>query len=253
MGRIISSAYEWWQSLGPVGLALEFLAFVAVVSAALWITCQTRSSVFWRRTDYAYFFFAILGGAAGAADLAVSNWSKTLEQNQISLITNTMLLSGFLSTAMFECNNLARSQALFSPGIIDPEARMPIDTPKAIEISREDCLKVERVSRDFQDNLLKNVEAYGIDVNSRDIFYVGNRFLVTPNAPLSLMAKLGISIQQVTRASAEGNDLQKQLSLLNYLTFLKGLSPILLGLGIGIRLARTHYDVRAEERKQSIV
>jgi hypothetical protein len=77
------SAYEWWQGLGPLGLAGEFLAVVILVFVALWVTCRARSSVFWKRTDYAYFLFAILGGAAGAADLAVNNWTKQLEQVQL--------------------------------------------------------------------------------------------------------------------------------------------------------------------------
>ena len=36
---------------------------------------------------------------------------------------------------------------------------------------------------------------------------------------------------------------------LRVLSYIKNLSPLLLGLGLGVRLARTHYDVRLEERK----
>src|SRR4051794_326971 len=90
-------AYEGLQGLGPVGLALEFLGIVILVFFGLWLTCRTRSSVFWKRTDYAYFLFAILGGAAGAADLAVSNWTKQLEGVQMNIISNTVLLGGLVS------------------------------------------------------------------------------------------------------------------------------------------------------------
>ena len=41
----------------------------------------------------------------------------------------------------------------------------------------------------------------------------------------------------------------KELEQKSYLATLKRLTPILLGIGIGVRLARTHYDVEAEIAK----
>jgi hypothetical protein len=128
----IRSAYEWWQSFGPVGLAAEFLAVVSVVSIVLWRTCQTRSPVFWRRTDYAYFLFAIVGGAAGAADLAVNNWTKQLDQIQVNTLANQVLLRGYVSSALAICERQKaqeresvaereKQRRLFGHDVINPQ------------------------------------------------------------------------------------------------------------------------------------
>ena len=73
---IFSALYDWWQSLGPVGLAVAFFGFVMFTAVSLWLLCQHRSPVFWKRTDYYYFIFTVLGAAAGVADIAVRNWTK---------------------------------------------------------------------------------------------------------------------------------------------------------------------------------
>jgi hypothetical protein len=45
-------------------------------------------------------------------------------------------------------------------------------------------------------------------------------------------------------------ELETNLASLNYLSLVKIISPILLGLGVGVRLARTHFDVKTEQEKQ---
>jgi hypothetical protein len=63
------------------------------------------------------------------------------------------------------------------------------------------------------------------------------------------MHKIALAVGQLVEAQARERDIETKLSVLSYFSILKSLSPILLGLGIGIRLARTHYGVRTEERK----
>ena len=166
MGKIVisayGSAYEWWQSLGPVGLAGEFVAVVVVASAVLWFLFRTRSSVFWKRTDYAYFLFAILGGAAGAADLALNNWGKQLEQIQLNMITSEMLLRGYEAAALSICDQKqeraareAQDKKTFSGGV-----RKPSDPSSTVfeggmvsefdeTLSDEDCTSARRIESDI--------------------------------------------------------------------------------------------------------
>jgi len=53
----------------------------------------------------------------------------------------------------------------------------------------------------------------------------------------------------ITNQRSSSDELHKRLDSLRVLSYIKNLSPLLLGLGLGVRLARTHYDVRLEERK----
>ena len=79
MGIVVALARninQWWQSLEPWALALAFVVVVFIVSVAVWFTCRYLSSVFWKRTDYAYFLFVILGGGLAAYDLAANDLYK---------------------------------------------------------------------------------------------------------------------------------------------------------------------------------
>ena len=66
------------------------------------------------------------------------------------------------------------------------------------------------------------------------------------------MLKIAASIIPIVDAQAREDAIKKKLRAPSYAysSALKSLWPILLGLGIGIRLARTHYDVNAEKQKE---
>lgn len=174
MGNIAASAfsmarsgYEGWQSFGPIGLAGEFLVFVVVASTGLWLVFRSRSAVFWKRTDYAYFLFAVLGGAAGAADLAVNNWNKQLEQAQMSIITNTVLLRGYVSSALLSCDRKrerAKEQAQFGRDVIKPKDPTSADDTSAFlpDLSDKDCKTVVQIGSDIQEDTVKSADQYGI-------------------------------------------------------------------------------------------
>jgi hypothetical protein len=283
---IFSSVYDWWQSFGPLGLVGEFLAVFVLAFVALWFTCRTRSSVFWKRTDYAYFLFAILGGAAGAADLAVNNWTKQLEQLQQDTIISSMSLRGYVSYASSICekqNETEKERAKFGPDVIDPNTLpqgsgfppsstipfvwggsggmvfglpgfTPFDALSIKVLSAEDCVTVEQIVSDLRNDSLKDAVQYGLKITETDDVVEGTFMLAEGNfwTGKSLMSKIGLSISHIMDVQTKKAAINKQLSTLNYLGILKSLSPILLGLGIGIRFARTHYDVKAEERKTKI-
>jgi hypothetical protein len=283
MGQIATahSAYDWWQSFGAVGLASEFLAAVVVTFMCLWFTSRTRSAVFWKRTDYAYFLFVIAGGAVGAVDLAVSNWTKQLDQIELNLITEKMLFRGYISTAIAACDKFhqieadaakeaknkakeaAKERELFGPGVIKPSDLskkndmfgsdtikpyfFPSTESKLEDLFKEDrhfaastesCKAVERIAADAQEDTLKEAGEY--ESLPGKSFHKG------------LMRKIAATLTQISDTQVAEWDLKQELSTLGYFSVLKSLSPILLGLGIGIRLARTHYDVRVEEEKLKV-
>jgi hypothetical protein len=262
MGNIVASAssayrsaYEWWQSLEPSGLAVAFVVVVFFVFAALWLTCRAWSPVFWKRTDYAYFFFVIIGGAAGAADLAVNSLNKELAQIQMNMLTNNMLLRDNVSSALSICDKQrqqAEKQAQFGPDVIKPP---DVINPKDVQseksygvdkLSARDCEAVARISFTIQGaHRLKTAVEYGIDTNISEIakYWVSER---------DLMLKIAASIIPIVDAQAREDAIKKKLRAPSYAysSALKSLWPILLGLGIGIRLTRTRYDVNAEKQKE---
>jgi hypothetical protein len=251
--------YEWWQSLGPVGLVGEFLAFVSFASPVLWFTCQNRSPVFWRRTDYAYFVLAILGGIAGAADLAFNNWTKQSEQIQMNMLSNGMLLRGYVTSALLICEKQKaqdKERAQFGPGVINPN-KEPNETyyyPWDLigpgissllkSLSARDCQMVDHIWSDIQKDTLQGSVKYGFNYST-----IAAKISFFWTSDFDLMKKISLSITQIVDGQAKERAIKEELSVLSYFSILKSLSPILLGLGIGIRLARTHYDVETEKRK----
>ena len=264
-----ASAYNWWQSLGPVGLAVEFLAIVGLVSSALWGTCRNRSPVFWKRTDYAYFLFAILGGTAAVADIAVNSWTKQAEQIRANIINETIRMQDYLSTASLFCDKQKeqdKERAKRGRVVIDPDSLGLLIGESGFrfgELHPDECPTIAGIVEDIRNNRLKDVVLYDPEYKSRDdrtiigfgdtpfddvfIDNTGKMRVSRRQTPLMRLILLGVS--QIADERAKQFTINEQLSSLSYLSILKSLSPLLLGLGIGIRLARTHHDVKAEERK----
>jgi hypothetical protein len=154
---------------------------VGILTEAEELTCRTRSPVFWKRTDHAYFLFAILGGASGAADLAFNNWTKQSEQIQVTMLTNGMLLRGYVSSAISICDKQkarAKERAQFGPDVINPNKEQ-FETfawkGKWFSLKGEhlpdflsvrDCIVADIIWSDIQNGSLQNSVKYGIRPSS---------------------------------------------------------------------------------------
>jgi hypothetical protein len=121
-------------------------------------------------------------------------------------------------------------------------------------LSKRECEAANRVWSDIETNSLKTATEYDFETNRRppaaiyrEPIVMGKVFNGIFNSELT--PKIAASVLQLADARAREHAIKEQLSSLSYFSILKSLSPILLGLGIGIRLSRTHYDVRTEERK----
>jgi hypothetical protein len=264
MGNIVASAFsayrgvnEWWQSLEPSGLVVAFCVVVVFVSAALWHTCRARSSVFWKRTDYAYFFFVILGGVVGAADLAVTSLNKELAQIQMNLLTNSMVLREDVSSALSICAKRQRPFEEFDPEVIKPV--LPSKRPTLKELSfKNDCATVALIKSDIEKERLETAVKYGVEnrigktaIDEHEIFK-NWELADTKLADTDFMPTIAASIGRIVDARAREHTIKEKLSASSYAysSVLKSWWPILLRLGIGIRLTRTHYDAKAENGKE---
>ena len=229
----------WLFSLGPLGLAVEFLATVALVFTTLWMACKRRSPVFWKRTDYYYFVFTILGGVAGAVDIAVGNWNRQLQEVKTEILADRMALRSYVSEKEMACKAFAER----SPEVIGPENKLEWDLFDFVP-STKGCKTMERMSAEIDNGELRKAVNSGLELlkplpNIRSL--TGEIEFFQPILVLTL--------RRMDDDLTKEDETNVQLASLSYFSLLKSLSPILLGLGIGIRLARTHYDVKAEEAR----
>jgi hypothetical protein len=76
---------EHWQlSLGPRGFVGELIVTAVVIAVLMWLLFKNRAPVFWKKSDYFYLLFTLIGGVTAAADLAVNNWTKDLQQLRLN-------------------------------------------------------------------------------------------------------------------------------------------------------------------------
>jgi len=69
--------------------------------------------------------------------------------------------------------------------------------------------------------------------------------------PESGMSQVIYSIDRLRELRHKGEELDETLESLEYFSVLKHFGPILLGIGLGVRLARSHFDVKAELAKEA--
>jgi hypothetical protein len=251
--------------LGPTGLVIEFLITVAVIAAGSWLLFKKRSSVFWKKTDYAYLIFTIIGGMAAAADLAISSWSKEIQENKIIVDETSNHLRDYVAIGADSCRSInAQRDARNAQrddhigGIIRPLEAKPfnsfegykknlygaeklVGSPQFVDLSESDCTFLQHVSDAITSDTLRlmvfEAQSHQIDRESRK----------WSKDPIEVIAS---DIEEIGKYSDRADELETSLSSLKYLSLLKALSPVLLGLGVGIRLARTHFDVKTEQENQ---
>lgn len=251
--NIANEVVHWMLSFGPVGLAIEFVATVVVVSTAIWFVAKTFSPVFWKRTDYAYFILTITGGALGAADLAVSNWGKELQQLQLTILSDIDYIRASVGSAVYQCDQ-RNSDGMGDKDIIKPEPRndgRPTFGRGIQALSDSDCDIARQLSKDIASDKLDELITLSLSKlqsHNRENDLAEGFF---KSVILDFRGMLVVKSLQLHNSETRSNELRERLASLGFLSKLKILSPILLGLGIGVRLARTHYDVEIERRKSA--
>jgi hypothetical protein len=175
-----------------------------------------------------------------------------------------LLLREYVFSASFACDKQRRRDeerskelAQFGRDVINPNAILPNTSPPKVlhldeipEVSKRDCEIVDRIRFDIDNDRLKTVAEYDMAQLLKPSAWVRVGKLAYPTEfDVLVVPRMAFSIGQILNARAEEHNIKERLSSLSYFSILKSLSPILLGLGIGIRLARTHYDATTEARK----
>jgi len=261
---------------------------LVVVFLTTWGLFKTWSPVFWKKTDYFYFLFTIVGAATGATDLAISNWNKEVQHSQIDMLSLRGDITTEAGNVSAGCDRQAAAEKLAkssSPDIIVPrdnyESPEKIPIPEIIKprsydfnnITKNDCAIVEAIFDALRvgsiDSVLElaAVQLILSEMNTmapterleRYIFLkqdmVSEKELLVPGETQTViishvyMMDIISKIKLLVEEHSSSERLQRNINDLGGIAILKNLSPILLGLGLGIRLARTHYDVVAEMKK----
>jgi hypothetical protein len=241
---------QWQTNVGPLGLANEFLITVVVITVLTWLLLKKRSSVCWKRTDYAYLTFTVIGGIVAAADLATSNWSNELQQNRIISNGISSRLRDYVAVGVDDCKIITAQRDAANAdrddhimGIIRPPPDIKPLTPfkESYDIKRYAGKKVLGVgSPQFVDltesdcTFLRQV-SYAITSNTLRIMAIDAKwFQVDNNWEENWSRKNGIKviasdIEAINKYSDRADELESSLSPLKYLSFLKSLSPCCLG------------------------
>jgi len=264
---------RWQLELGPVGLVFEFVITVIVIAVASWLLFKKRSPVFWKQTDYVYLIFTIIGGIVAMADLSISNLAKELQQNKIIIDETSSRLRDYVAIGVSQCSirkakrdaddaavNARRDEHI--GGIIkppddiksltpfkessdkDPSAGIKLwalGLPQFIGLNESDCTFLQNVSAAITSNSLS---VMADDAQSYQADGEGGKW------SKDAIEAIASDIESINNYSDRDDELEAYLSPLKLLSILKALSPMLLGLGVGIRLARTRFDVKTEQEKQ---
>jgi hypothetical protein len=113
--------------------------------------------------------------------------------------------------------------------------------PQLARLADSDCIFLQNVSAAIRSN---NLEAMVVEAQS---YQRGRGDGEWSKDAIEVIAS---DIDDINKYSERADELEASLSSLQPLSILKAWSPMLLGLGVGIRLARTHFDVKTEQEKQ---
>jgi hypothetical protein len=268
--RMYSEIVQGQLNLGPKGLVIEFLITVIVVERGTWLICKNRSSVLWKQTDYIYLLFTIVGGAAAVADLAISNWTKEIQQIEITSDEQFSRLKNYVDGGAHECHirDFRRNsqqdaqQDDYDYGVIKPPHysthehlwqlwQLPEGSDYQwgyAKLSESECLFIQLVSNTMKSDPLKKVPVKSLYNVIGDSMKFGLDLMNLARSGTS--AAILVEIVEINNYSDRAEELEKTIASLNFFSILKNLSPVLLGLGVGVRLARTHFDVKTEQEKQ---
>ena len=266
---MLGTLYQLQSNAGPIWLAIQFTGTLLVTAAIMWFAFRRRRSSFRKKLDYVYFLFTIVGGAASAADLAISSWTKDSERIWFNYKIDEAYLPILVERYENMCRERDRDQVerehsdntndttdrAADQRKDDPFAKITT-VPNSVLLTRllsqSDCKYID----DVHDQLLVG----SVDVDSlmsihenvtetRAYNTGGQTEMLTPFNGGA--AEVIDSIQDIDKWRRVGSALDDKLDSLRFMSVLKHLGPILLGIGLGIRLARSHYDVQAELAKEA--
>lgn len=181
MSQVYHEMIQWQTNVG-LSLINEFLITMVVIAVVTWLLLKKRSSVYWKRTDYAYLTFTVIGGIVAAADLATGNWSNELQQNRIISSGISRRLRDYVAVGVDDCKiiaaqknaadaaaNAQRGGVIRPPNITPPapfnekydfkgyagDKFLGVGSPQFVDLTESDCTFLQQVSYAITSNTLK--------------------------------------------------------------------------------------------------
>jgi hypothetical protein len=262
--------------------ALLFLSTVLVMTTIFitaFVYLKDKSSIFWKRTDYIYFEMTVLGGLLGFIDLQLKEFQRDGQNIRIeSSYRLTQLLDGLTTTTEickkisdYKSNlnslNLERQKGVFR----NQDTELEID-PIVIQIERNFYNKSECRLAHIIDLWIKgkprivnlptrlpgglmteSLFVFGSDRPTLDNFREGTMPIEIRDA-LSFKG-IGVrpfdisiheSLKRIIELSNAKNALEQSIHQLHPIEPLRSLWPLMLGIGLAIRIARIHAEIKKE-------
>ena len=185
------------------------------------------------------------------------------------MLSDIILLRGDIYTASVVCDRekeakqereaKAKADPSNDQGILivprheDEESKPWKGQASALYLSEADCGRIQAIAQSLENGRLvakfnPSSQDEGVDLKK---YFEGVTIFGDFDAKTSIMGRIEIEATKVATTQDKADEIKQQLDALSYFSFFKSLSPILLGIGIGIRLSRTHYDVKREEAEQT--
>src|SRR5271166_978407 len=255
MSAIFGMLYQLQSNAGPIWLAGEFACTLLLTAVTTWFAFRSRRSSFWKRLVYVYFLFTIIGGAVSAADLVISNWTRDSER----IFLSYKLEQAYLPILVERYDNMCRERHLnqeegeTSNNYNNPDSIKPLPNSVLMRrlLSDSDCEYIDSVREQLLVGTLDiagNLNRTNTTGSKMDNSEAQTEMMTPFNGGASEVTEIIEGIQKLRNM---GSLLDRRLNALKFISVLKNLGPILLGLGLGVRLARSRYDVQSELAKEA--
>ncbi len=253
---IVSELAELQSGLSATTLILEFGAILGLTFVCASYKCLERSALFWKRTDYFYFFMTICGSALALADYTGSGWNRQLQDMRLAQTAILERLRNIAVVIASKCKEedmrrleLRRSGADARSGILRPPFEEGYRFDYKFHYETRDAIDCDAVTRMIEaidrrgSRMAEDLTA--INEASTHPVPIDGLLSIDDGTNGSLLRSL---IDENASRAVQISNLTDDMASLSYTNFVRQFFPILVGLGLGVRLARTHYDVKKEKR-----
>jgi hypothetical protein len=276
-----NEVYQAQMDLSARGLIAEFVTVFIITFLIGIYRCTDRASVNWKRTDYFYFGTTVLAAAIGIAEFTASGWTREVQNLQMERATTIeRLCSGArwidgLCDRQYD-SDLSRKDrnhdGVLAP--LDPQWFKPsfpepwlfnneCEIAKLIAFSFDETMlnmvvgKIRKItSHTVVSSLPSGIESYD-PFKDRDLaksysnLETGEFFLQRPAPPGYRFNELILNpAHMIVDVNAKIELIENEVRSLSSTNIFRHLYPILFGLGLGVRLARTHYDVKMAQKDE---
>jgi hypothetical protein len=246
---------------------------------ALFIYLFPRDTIFWKRSDYIYFGFAILAALIGIIDFYARDSKGKIHELGIERTQLLARLYNNLSYALQSCQKSLAETALTndlekdrSEGVLRnlPTDEWTLFDPKSLQeipiYSNDECKTITdlqlwlQTGREPDDSPYELWDAEDLKENKKspDIFSIQDHSEsiilaeLIGNKDQRMHSDFGQWIERIIYNNNQITSLATDLNMLNWMPNIRFVWPFLLGFGLAVRLARIHAEVRMEILKKSL-